>query len=36
VTGVEPVECAGYPGLDRCIRALCDRLRLAALREAAA
>jgi len=30
------VECAGHPGLDRCIRALCDRLRLATLRETAA
>jgi 8-oxo-dGTP pyrophosphatase MutT (NUDIX family) len=30
------LECAGHPGLDRCIEALCGRLRLAALREAAA
>ncbi len=30
------VERAGRRGLDRCIGALCDRLRLAALREAAA
>jgi phosphohistidine phosphatase len=30
------VERAGYAGLDRCILRLCDRLRLAALRRAAA
>ncbi len=30
------IKRADHPGLDRCIRALCDRLRLAALRQAAA
>ncbi len=30
------VARAGHPGLDRCIRALCDRLRLVGLQGAAA